>query len=232
MREPLTPPSLNPTSVNPTSVNPTWRERLSQALRPDFARTAAARRLAAAFLVVLAAVSALWPDPGNTYVHVAVAAADISPGHVLTAGDVRLEKRLAATLPDGALGSLESLLGSTLAGAARRGEMLTDARVLGPRLAGLSAGPNARFVPLRLSDPAVLDVIRPGDVVDVLGAPGDDSGARPRLLAAAAVVVLVPAADRRTGGDPDRVVLVALAAPAATAVAGAGLTQALTLTIH
>ena len=59
-----------------------------------------------------------------------------------------------------------------------------------------------------------------------------DPGARPRLLAAAAVVVLVPSADRRTGVDSDRVVLVALAAPAATAVAGAGLTQALTLTIH
>ena len=228
MREPPSPPSLNP----PPSVNPTWRERLSRALRPDFTRTAAARRLFAGFLVVLAAAAALWPDPDHTYVHVAVAAADISPGHVMTADDVRLEKRSAATLPDGALTSLEDLLGSALAGAARRGEMLTDARVLGPRLAGLSAGPNARFVPLRLSDPAVLDVIRPGDVVDVLGAPGDDSAARPRLLAAAAVVVLVPAADGRTGGDPDRVVLVALDAPAATAVAGAGLTQALTLTIH
>ena len=45
MREPPNPPSLNPTA----------RERLSQALRPDFARTAAARRLAAGFLVVLAA---------------------------------------------------------------------------------------------------------------------------------------------------------------------------------
>ena len=42
----------------------------------------------------------------------------------------------------------------------RRGEILTDARVLGSRLAELSVGRDARVVPLHLSDSAVLDVIR------------------------------------------------------------------------
>ena len=85
------------------------------------------------------------------------------------------------------------------------------------------------MVPLHLADAAVLDVIRPGDVVDVLGAPAADAGARPRMLAVAAVVVLVSAA---TGHDDDRVVLVALPAAAATAVAGASLVHTVTLTIH
>ncbi len=74
-------------------------------------------------------------------------------------------------------------MGATLAGPARRGEILTDARVLGSRLAGLSAGPDARVVPLHLADAAVLDLIRPGDVVDVLGAPAADTAASPRVLA-------------------------------------------------
>ena len=86
------------------------------------------------------------------------------------------------------------------------------------------------MVPLNLADAAVLDVIRPGDVVDVLGAPAADTAAQPRMLAAAAVVVLVSAA--AAGHGNDRVVLVALPAAAATAVAGASLVQTVTLTIH
>jgi 4-aminobutyrate aminotransferase-like enzyme len=77
---------------------------------------------------------------------------------------------------------------------------------------------------------AVLDVIRPGDVVDVLGAPAAVAGARPQMLAAAAVVVLVSAA--AAGHGDERVVLVALPAAAATAVAGASLVQTVTLTLH
>lgn len=221
--------STNPNSPNPTSLNPTIPERLSAWLRPDFARTVVARRVAAGLLVVLAAASALRPDPAGTYVDVLVAATDLRPGATVNADDVRLQKRSAATLPDGALTNPDDLVGSTPAGAARRGEILTDARVLGSRLTGLSAGPDARVVPLHLADAAVLDVIRPGDVVDVLGAPAADAGARPRMLAVAAVVVLVSAA---TGHDDDRVVLVALPAAAATAVAGASLVHTVTLTIH
>lgn len=221
--------STNPNSPNPTSLNPTIPERLSAWLRPDFARTVVARRVAAGLLVVLAAASALRPDPAGTYVGVLVAATDLRPGATVNADDVRLQKRSAATLPDGALTNPDDLVGSTPAGAARRGEILTDARVLGSRLTGLSAGPDARVVPLHLADAAVLDVIRPGDVVDVLGAPAADAGARPRMLAVAAVVVLVSAA---TGHDDDRVVLVALPAAAATAVAGASLVHTVTLTIH
>ena len=219
-----------PKSPDPNSLNPTLPERLSAALRPDFARTVLARRIAAGLLVVLAAASALQPDPAGTYVDVAVAATDLRPGTALRVEDAELQKRSVATLPDGALTNLDALVGSTLAGAARRGEILTDARVLGSRLAGMSAGPDARMVPLHLADVAVLDVIRPGDVVDVLGAPASEAGARPRMLATGAVVILVSAA--AAGHGADRVVLVALPAAAATAVAGASLVQTVTLTLH
>ena len=213
------------------SLNPTLLERISRSLRPDFTRTARARRLAAGLLVMLAGVAALRPDAGDVQREVAIAARDLRPGTPLTADDFRMENRSAATLPDGAH-SDSAIIGSTLAGPARRGEVLTDARVLGPRLAGLNAGPDARVVPLHLADAAVLDLIRTGDVVDILGAPSADANARPRVIATNAVVVLVSATAKTIGSSNDRVVLVALPASAAHALAGATLVQTVTLTIH
>jgi Flp pilus assembly protein CpaB len=213
------------------SLNPTLLERISRSLRPDFTRTARARRLAAGLLVMLAGVAALRPDAGDVQREVAIAARDLRPGTPLTADDVRMENRSAATLPDGAHSDI-AIIGSTLAGPARRGEVLTDARVLGPRLAGLNAGPDARVVPLHLADAAVLDLIRTGDVVDILGAPSADANARPRVIATNAVVVLVSATAKTIGSSNDRVVLVALPASAAHALAGATLVQTVTLTIH
>ena len=213
------------------SLNPTLLERVSRAARPDFARTVLARRIAAGLLVVLAGVAALRPDPAGVRRDVVVAARDLSPGSPLTIDDIRLEKHSAATLPDGAHTDL-SVVGSTLAGPVRRGEVLTDARVLGSRLAGLSAGPDARAVPLHLADDAVLDLIRTGDVVDVLGVAAADTQARPRVVAANAVVVLVSAKPKTAGPSNDRVVLVALPASAANLLAGATLVQTVTLTIH
>ena len=213
------------------SLNPTPLERISRAARPDFTRTVRARRVAAGFLVVLAGIAALRPDPTDAANDVAVAVRDLRPGITLTADDVHLEKRSTATLPDGAHTDL-SIIGTTLAGPARRGEVLTDARVLGPRLAGLNAGPDARVVPLHLADTAVLDVIRTGDVVDVLGATTADVDARPRVVATNAVVVLVSGTPKAIGSSNDRVVLVALPASAANILAGATLVQTVTVTIH
>ena len=122
----------------------------------------------------------------------------------------------------------------TLAGPARRGEVLTDVRLLGPRLAESAAGPDARIVPLPLADAALVDLVRPGDVVDIVAAPaGADAESSARLIATDAVVVLVSAKDSGpTTGGGGRVVLVALPAAAAKAVAGAALVQAITLTLH
>lgn len=214
------------------SLNPSLLNRISRAIRPDFARTMLARRIAAGVLVLLAAVAALRPDPASSPREVVVALRDLRPGSPLTADDVALQRRSAATLPDGVVTALDAVVGATLAGPARRGEMLTDVRVLGPRLAGVSVGPDARVVPVHLTDAAVADLIRPGDVVDLLGAPASDSEARPRVVATAAVVVLVSPAPTAAGAGRDRVVMVALPAPAANAVAAATLVQNLTLTLH
>ena len=212
------------------SLNASVTSRLVTTLRPDWTRTVAARRVAAAALVVLAAVAALRSDPRGEQTDIVVAARDLTPGVELTAGDVRLETRTVATVPDGSQSSVDTVVGSTLAGPARRGEVLTDVRLLGPRLAQSAAGPNARIVPLHLADSALLDLIRPCDVVDVLAASDDDTD--PRVVATDAVVVLVSEKQKGPGVGGDRVVLVALPAHAANDVAGATLMQTVTVTFH
>ena len=212
------------------SLNPSVLSRLVHDWRPDWTRTVAARRVAAGAMVVLAAIAALRTDPHGDQTDIVVAARDLSPGVELTAADVRLERRLAATVPDGSQPSVDKVVGSTLAGPARSGEVLTDVRMLGPRLAQSVAGPDARIVPLHLADTALMDLVRPGDVVDVLAAADEDVD--PRVVATDAVVVLVSEKQKGPSVGGDRVVLVALPAHAANDVAGATLMQAVTLTFH
>jgi Flp pilus assembly protein CpaB len=216
------------------SLNPSALSRLLAVLRPDWSRTLAARRVAAGALVVLAAVVAVRSNPQGDRTEIVVATRDLASGVELTADDVRVENRLAATVPDGSQSNVDALIGATLAGPARRGEILTDVRVLGPRLAESIAGPDARIVPLPLADGALLDLVRPGDVVDVLGAGTSDAGtdARPQLMATDAVVVMVSEKPKGAGSGSGRVVLVALPAHAANDVAAAALVQTVTLTFH
>lgn len=218
------------------SLDPSAWHRLTAALRPDWTRTATARRVAAAGLVLLAGLAAVRADPRGEQSGIVVAARDLAPGVELTAEDVRIAQHSSDTLPDGAQRAVSDLLGITLAGPVRRGEVLTDVRLLGPRLAESAVGPDARIVPLHLADAAMLDLIRPGDVVDVLTVTGDQPGAaqqtRPLVVATDAVVVLVSEKPKGGGSGSDRVALVALPARAANDVAGAGLTQAVTLVMH
>lgn len=217
-------------------LNPSLLSRVSLWLRPDWTRTVLARRVAAGGLVALAGIATLRSNPAGDYAQVVVADHDLRPGAALTSADVRLEKRLAATVPDGARVDLGAVLGWTLAGPTRRGEVLTDVRLLGSRLAESTAGPGARVVPLHLADAALIDLVRVGDVVDVLAAPAtsapDNSHPAPKVLATDAVVVLVSAKEKIQAADSDRVVLVALPARVANTVAGSALGQTVTLTLH
>ena len=205
-------------------------------MRPDWTRTVAARRVAAGGLVVLAAVAAVRSNPDDDRADVVVATRDLTPGAALTPDDVGLEKRSTTMLPDGAQADLAAVIGSTLAGPTRRGEVITDVRLLGTRLAESTAGPGARIVPLHLADGALIDLVRIGDVVDVLAAPSTEAHpstpATSRVVATDAVVVLVSAKQKVQAADGDRVVLVALPARVANTVAGSVLGQEVTLTLH
>ncbi|WP_280497522.1 SAF domain-containing protein [Nocardia asiatica] len=202
--------------------------------RPPWADIALARRLLAAALAALAVFLFLRGDPDTVRTPVVVAGRDLPPGRLLEAGDLRSVPREAGTLPEGAVTDPATLVGATLTGAVRQGEMFTDLRVVGPRLAAAATGAReARIVPIRLADTAVADILRAGDRVDVIGAEdASGPGARPvRTLATDAAVILVSgAAEGRAAAD--RVVLVAMDAEHAAAVAGASLRTALTVVFH
>lgn len=212
-------------------LNPTLTTRFAQVLRPGWMRTVPARRCAAGGLVVLAGIAAVRPGPEGERTEVVVAARDLGPAAVLTADDVHLEMRMSATIPDGSQTTIAAVDGAMLAGPARRGEVLTDVRLLGARLTESTVGPDGRIVPVWPADAGVVDLVRPGDVVDILAAPGSDSRPQPKVVATDAVVVLV-SPQRAPATGQERAVLVALPRSAANAVAAAALAGVVTFTLH
>ncbi|MGU3432070.1 SAF domain-containing protein [Actinomycetes bacterium M1A6_2h] len=208
-------------------LNPRWFERSPS--RPAWTRSVLVRRSIAAALVILAAVSAFRGDPDRDRVTVVSAGHDLRPGMVLTESDLTSTRIERTSVPDGATTSSADATGRTVAGPIRSGEILTDVRLLGPRLAGSALStPDARVVPIRLADPSLANIVQAGDVVDVLTVDDEDGT---RVLADGAVVVLVPDADAGTRAQ-ERLILLGLASDAATSVAAASLVSALTVVLH
>ncbi|MGN7134419.1 SAF domain-containing protein [Rhodococcoides corynebacterioides] len=199
----------------------------------------AARRGIAALLAVLALVAAVRPDPDRRTITVVTAAVDLTPGVVVTADQVRTTAVEDDTAPTAPLTDLTDAVDRTVAGPVRAGEILTDVRLLGPELAAAgTTDDDARIVPVRLADPSVAEILRIGDVVDVVRGSDDlesptgaGSVSDPEVLADHALVVLVSEAATGTSRR-DRVVLIALPATAATRVAAASLTDALTVVVR
>ncbi|MGH3900109.1 MAG: Flp pilus assembly protein CpaB [Pseudonocardiaceae bacterium] len=215
----------------PRTLAPLLRERWDVLWRGSgFGRTVLLRRGAAAVLVSVAAVLALTPGKESAVV-VVVAARDLPPGTVLEASEVTMRGLPAQVVPDGAVRTPATVLGRTLAAPVRRGEPLTDVRLTGPDLArAVPTDQNAVSVPLRLADPDIATLLRPGAAVDVvtIGERQDE----PVVLARSARVLAVLEAGPRTGARDGRLVLVALDPAAASRVAAASLSQTLTVTLR
>ncbi|WP_418060359.1 SAF domain-containing protein [Pimelobacter simplex] len=169
------------------------------------------RRLLAALLLAGATASSLHvlapPDPPTAAV--LVAARDLPAGRVLAPGDLTSAPLPPGVLPAGAVPPGSPPLGRALAAPLRRGEPLTDVRLVGPGLAtGQPSGTVA--VPIRLADAGQAALLAAGDVLDLLAT--DPRGADPsRVLARAAVVLAVPEASAAEDGAlPGRLVVVAL----------------------
>lgn len=217
------------------SLQPSLLHRFSEIRRPHWARTVAARRVLAGALLLAAVGLFLRGDPDADRVPVVVASHDLQPGRVIVADDVTTVRYESGSLPVGVLRDAADVIGRTLAGAMRDGEMLTDIAVLGPRLAEAAVGSaDSRVVPIRLADLGVAELLREGDRVDVLtAAENTDSAAPPgaAMLATDAAVVLV-APTRGNQSKSERVVMLALPTRAAEAVAAASLTSSLTVVLH
>ncbi|MGI5154414.1 SAF domain-containing protein [Microbispora sp. CA-102843] len=141
------------------------------------------RRPIAAVLAGLAVACVLLAVRTPDGVEVLAAARDL-PGGRLAASDVVVVRLPPDTVPAGAYAPGAPVSGRVLAGPLRRGELLTDARLLGQglfrqALAGQSAGggpgasaaePGMVATPVRIADADAARLLSPGDVIDVLAA--------------------------------------------------------------
>jgi len=205
------------------SLQPTGAERFRAALRPGWARTLTARRAAAAALAVLALVVALTSRPSGPQAQVLVAARELGPGGKLTAEDVAVRTVPAELAPQDALAKADEAVGRSVTGPVGAGEILTGRRVLTDRTAG-QIRPGARLVPVSLQDSATMDLLRPGDVVDVVAQRKDDS---PAVLARSATVAVAPAA--QAPRQQARTAMLAMSESEAHAVAAAALSSPLSV---
>ena len=192
------------------------------------------RALLAAGLVAAAVATALpilAPTPAPT-LSVVVAAHDLVPGAPLSAGDLLSLALPRAVAPQGVLTSVDAALGRVLAGPVRRGEALTDVRLLGAGL--LTRGQGLVEAPVRLADPAAAALLHAGDRVDVLAVRTDASGPAPGAAVASTVaagleVLAVPSVGQ---ADPDGALVVLAATPATAArLAAAAVGSRLSITV-
>jgi Flp pilus assembly protein CpaB len=197
------------------------------------------RQVLAATLLLAAVVVALRPDaptsppaPPPVGMPVVVAARDLPAGTVLAKPDLRAASLPADVAPAGTARDVPALVGRTTAGAVRRGEPVTDVRLVGP---GLTTGLGPRessATPVRLADPEAAALVRPGDRVDVLGTPVDrtDAGTADAVEVATGVRVLAVLGGREAA---DGVVLVVASTPeVARRLAGAAGRHRLTVTVR
>ena len=148
------------------------------------------RRLLAGVLALLAVVLGLQaarPTPPAT-TPMTVASRDLPAGAVLTAADLTSVAVPPAALPAGAQ---RQVVGRVLASGLRRGEPVTDLRLVGP---SLTAGhPGMVAVPVRMPDADMAGLLRVGDHIRLLATDTQRGGTT--VVAPDALVLALPTDD-------------------------------------
>lgn len=202
---------------------------MSRLLPRDLLRAASRHRALLAAGLAAAAVasglSAVAPAAAPT-VPVLTAARDLAAGAVLAADDLEPAAVPRDLVPDGALGDPAAAVGRVVAGPVRRGEPLTDVRLLGAAL--LPAGGSVA-VPVRLAEPATGALVRAGDVVDVLSA-SPEGGSAAAVVATGLSVLSVP--DLQDAAGEGALVVVAATRTVAARLAAAAVTGRLSVAVH
>ena len=192
--------------------------------------------LAAALLGAAATLTVhlLRPPPPPT-VEVAVTARAVEAGAELTRDDIVLRAVPADLAPSGVVRAVHGLLGrSAIVGLPA--DMPLHSALVSDNGVSKAAPRGTVVVPVRLSDEAVADLLRPGDRVDLLEGTrsGSEPDAGPRYLARGALVLPVPETREAEGtggllgpasGSDRPVTLVAVSpqdAPELSAVSGWG----------
>lgn len=154
----------------------------------------------AAALVVAAPFVDGWRGADATTTEVLTVVRDLPSGHVVTETDIAPAGFPGGSVPDGAVTAISRAVGTRLAGPVRRGELLTDAGLVGRPGDARTRGSH-RVVPVPLADPSVADHLTIGDVVDLVppaGSSPPDGVDEAVPVARAVEVVELPAG--RAGG--------------------------------
>jgi len=200
------------------------RDRLTQRLRPVRRAVLARRRLLAAVLAAVAVAAGVHaaaapPPPAVT---VLTAAHDLPAGSVLEADDLVSAAFSPGSVPDGVA---DDAVGRTLAAAVRRGEPVTDVRLVGPALT--SGDPSRTALPVRLPDAGMVALLDVGDRIDLVAT--DPQGGGSHVVAAGVPVLAIPAADAEVvAGQPGALVVVGVEPTDATGLADASVRYFLT----
>jgi Flp pilus assembly protein CpaB len=194
------------------------------------------RRVLAAILLLAAGVLAVKPGvaKSDSASPAIISARDIAAGTVLRPADIHIVSLPDAVRPVGTLSTIESAAGRLLAGAARSGEPITDARLVGTSAAIPSSGDLGKsIVPVRLADTGIATLLHPGERVDVVTAPESDGHQRPADMA---VVITVVAPEAESGRGATRkdgsLVLLELSSDRAAQVAAMSLERPVTVTLR
>lgn len=195
------------------------------------------RRALALVLLIAAAFSVTAGHHGRAVTRppptapVVVAARDIPGGTTLQPSATRIARLPTSLVPAGALRSVDAAIGRTVGAPLRRGEPITDVRLVGRALAAELAGTGAVATPVRLADSDTARLLRPGDTVDVLAAPQRGDAGSARVVATDARVMAVPLPDPDSTADGALVVL-AMPENAARTVAAATTSGQITVTLR
>jgi pilus assembly protein CpaB len=172
------------------------------------------------------AVQQLTPAPAYT-VTVVASARDLPSGASLGGADVVEVSVPPGMVPEGTFTDTAAVRGKQLAAPLRKGQLLSDAQLLGP---GLLAGtaPGSAAVPLRMADPSSIQLVAPGQLVNIVMTNGTDFGqtAASEVLAAAVPVLWTSGQGGKTGewlgtGETEGLMVVAADADQARRLAGA-----------
>ncbi|WP_183093557.1 SAF domain-containing protein [Nocardioides stalactiti] len=217
--------SISDERRSPATGSPLARVRdLATRLRRAVLRR---RRPLAALLAagaVGAGVHAIAPPPPAT-VTVLVATRDLPAGASLAADDLHPSAVEERDVPDGAVTDPDRATDAVLASPLRRGEPLTDVRLVGAGL--VAAAPATVATPLRLSDAAQAALLTVGDVVDLLAT--DPEARTTETIAHDVVVLALPAPDPTTSDAlTGRLVVIGIPVGSVTEVTAAGVTAFVT----
>ena len=164
------------------------RSRLARPFKRMRRAVLARRRLLAALfagVAVAAGVQAATAPPPAA-VSVLTAASDLPAGTVLGTDDVVPVDFAPDSVP---AGLTDDAVGRTLAAPVRKGEPVTDVRLVGP---ALTAGhPDLTAVPVRLPDAAMVELLHVGDRIDLIAT--DPQGDGVSVVAYDVPVLALPA---------------------------------------